>query len=179
MVKKYSYETPLWAVAILCGFSIIVAILSFTVFINWEHWSSGYPKILKWLFLIMAIIFFIAGIKPQNWKPWRYFYADKSGIHFPSECPETKNTKWLTIAWSRVGIIKNELFLDRYRGPSIELLLRDDEINGFFTKDRQTKIFFGRDTRENGYFKVGYSNAFNNTDKTVRILNEYKSDYDA
>ena len=83
------------------------------------------------------------------------------------------------VAWNRVGNIKNEMFLDRYRGPSIELLLSDDEINGFFRKDRKTKIFFGRGIRENGYFKVGYSNAFKNTDKTVRVLNEYKSDYDA
>ena len=26
----------------------------------------------------MAFIYFIAGIKPGNWKPWKYFYADKT-----------------------------------------------------------------------------------------------------
>ena len=175
MEQRYYYETPMWAVAILSAISVAVSVLFYLAFDNWEKWSGDSPNMLKWLFFAMSIVFFVAGIKPRNWKPWRYFYADKAGIHFPSECPETKNTEWLAVPWSRVGSIQKELFINRYKGPSIELLLDEQEINNFFKDVKLTKMFLGNEVREKGYFKVGYSNAFKGTDKAVKILNEYKS----
>lgn len=175
--EKYYYETPIWAVTILCGIAVVVATLSFMAFNNWEKWNGESPQFLKWLFLVISIVFLVAGIKPGNWKPWRYFYADRTGIHFPSECPATKNTEWLAVPWNRVGCIQKELFINRYKGPSIELSLSDEEIEKYFKDVKFTKMFFGTEESESEYIKVGYTNAFKNADKVVSALNEYKRMY--
>ena len=172
---KYFYEAPIWVVAILCSFAVVVSVACFMMFWNWQQWNSVEPQIIRWLFLVMALGFLVAGIKPTNWKRWRYFYADDAGIHFPSECPETKDTEWLIVPWKQVGEIKKDVFYSRYKGPSIELLLSDDEITRFFRGLRLTKMFLAEDIVQNGYFTVGYSNAFKSADNAVRTLNEYKS----
>jgi len=173
--EKYYYETPMWAVAVLCSIALVLSLLFFTAFHYWDQWGSGGPRIIKWFVFIIGLGFLVAGTRPRNWKPWRYFFADSHGMHFPSECPETKYTQWLLVPWTHVGIIKEEIFLNRYKGPSIELQLKDYEIDRFFRDVRLTKMFFGKPDRENGFFKVGYSNAFRDTDNAVRVLNEFKS----
>lgn len=172
--KKYYYETPMWAVVILCSVAALVAITCFMAFYYWVEWADEEPIAIKWLLLIIGLGFLIVAIRPGNWQPWRYFYADSAGIHFPSECPQTKNTTWLLVPWNHVGNIRREVFLGRSKGPSIELQLQDDEIDRFFHNDKLAKKFFGREVRKNGFFKVGYSNAFKSIDDTVRILNEFK-----
>lgn len=171
---KYRYETPFWAVMLLYSVSGIAAIVCIFAFFYWYHWANDAPLIIRWFLLIIALCFLVVTINPKNWKPWRYFYADDVGIHFPSECPETKNTEWLTVPWSQVGEIKKELFFNRNKGPSIELMLSDIEINIFFRDLKLTKIFVEKNVAKNGYFKVGYSNVFKSTDATVKALNDYK-----
>lgn len=172
--EKYYYETPMWAVALLCLGAILLSFLFVGAFYYWERWFSNEPNIIRWFFLFIGSAFLIAGVRPRNWKPWRYFFADNDGLHFPSECPETKNTKWLLVTWNRVGCIKKEVFYSHHKGPSIELQLQSDEINLFFRDIKSVKIFFDEKTQENGFFKVGYSNAFKNADHTAKILNEFK-----
>lgn len=174
---KYRYETPIWAVRLLCTFAIAVSIACFAGFFIWVHWAGNAPVVSRWALLLIAVGFLLAGLKQSNWKPWRYFYADDIGIHFPSECPETKDTKWLSVPWVKVGNIQKEHFVSRQVGPTLELLLSKQEIDQYFRDVKLTKLFFGKKPVENGYSKVGYSNVFNNPDKAVRVLNEYKEKY--
>lgn len=169
--RKYDYETPMWAVAILCSLAVVFFFLCVIAFTKWLH---DEPIFVKWFVLLIGIGFLTAGIRPRNWKPWRYFYADNEGIHFPSECPETKGTTWLLVPWDRVGSIKEDVFYGGHQGLSIELLLQDGEIHRFFRNLKLTKMFFGQEVRENGYFNVGYRNAFKSIDTAVSILNEFK-----
>ena len=172
--ERYNYEIPIWAVAALCFAALAVSLLSFAGFYYWHLWAGEAPIFFKWFLFLMGSVFLVIGIKPNNWKPWRYFYADIQGIHFPSKCPETRDTKWLLVPWERVGAIKKEKFVDLTIGPSIELKLSEDEINQFFRNLKLTKMSFGHAVREDGYFKVGYSNAFKNVDNAVRILNDFR-----
>ena len=171
---KYRYETPLWAVMLLCCVSGIIAIACVFAFFYWHQWANDAPLIIRWFLLVMALCFLIVVFNPKNWKTWRYFYADDVGIQFPSECPETKHTKWLAVPWTHVGEIKKELFFNRSKGPSIELMLSDSEINLFFRDIKSTQIFLEKGVAKNGYFKVGYSNIFKSADLAVKILNNYK-----
>ena len=124
----------------------------------------------------MSLVFFHRRYQAlQNWRPWRYFYADKYGIHFPSECPGTKNTEWLSVPWDRTGRIRKETFLNRTKGPSIELSIDDEDIERFFKDVKLTRMFFDRAIREQGYFTVGYTNAFEPADRAVGILNDFKN----
>jgi hypothetical protein len=174
-VTKYDYEAPIWAVVLLCFSAIAIAFLCFIAVLYWDRWAEEDPIIIRWFLLLIGLGFLIAGIRPRNWKPWRYFYADSDGIHFPSECPDTKGTTWLIVPWERVGNIKKEMFYNRRKGPSIELRLQEEEITKFFHDVKLTKMFFGMNVLENGFFKVGYSNAFKSADEAVRILNDFKS----
>ena len=164
----------MWAVAMLCSVAIVLSFLCLIAFHYWAWWANEEPIVIRWLLLLIGLGFLTAGIRPGNWKPWRYFYADNNGIHFPSECPEKKDTKWLLVPWRHVGSIKKEVFYGRHKGPSIELLLQDDEINRFFRDVKLAKMFFGREVQENGFFKVGYSNAFKSIDHAIRVMNELK-----
>jgi hypothetical protein len=170
---EYRYETPMWIVIILCSVAVSVSMACLLAFNYWDQWAGDAPPFIKWLLLVMSFVFLTAGLRPNNWKPWRYFYADDSGIHFPSECPETKSTEWLTVPWERVGKIRKETFVSRHKGPSIELLISDHEINRFFRDVKLTRAFFNNEISQNEYFKVGYSNLFQKADRAVRILNEY------
>jgi len=170
-MNRYYYETPMWSVTALCSVAVLLAFLCFAAFHYWAGWAGGAPTVIRWLLLLMGLVFLTAGIRPRHWRPWRYFYADEDG---PSECPETKDTKWLMVPWARIGSIKRRTFYGRYKGPSIELLLKDDEIDPFFTADKLTKRFSGRPALENGFFTVGYSNDFINIDHAVRTLNQMK-----
>ena len=174
----YSYETPRWAVIFLCVVSIAISLLCFTGFYGYRMWASEAPTLLKWLILLIGMGFLIVAIRPRNWRPWRYFVADAQGIRFPSECPETENTQWLLVPWQRIGNISKEVFYDRFKGPSIALILSDEEIETFFRDIKLKKKFFNRQADEGGYFKVGYSNAFIRADKAVKILSEYKAHAD-
>ena len=176
--ERYDYGTPKWAVVMLCAIAIAVSLLCFTGILYWRAWAAQAPIILRWIILLpMGLVFLVAGLKPGNWKAWRYFYADPQGIHFPSECPETGNTQWLSVPWKHVGAIKKEVFYSRYKGPSIELSLQDEEINRFFGDIKLKRLFFDKAARRDGYFKVGYSNAFMRPDDVVKVLNEFKENY--
>ena len=174
MLEVYYYETPQWAVVILCSFFLIASAPCFMAFYYWNHWAGDAPILIKWLFFAMWAMFLAVGLMPRNWKPWRYFYADRQGLHFPSECPQTANTMWLQVPWKNVGTIERRTFYGGEKGPSIELILTDEEIDRFFRNDKLARKIFGRKIRDNGYFRVGYSNAFKRIDKAVRILNELR-----
>jgi hypothetical protein len=60
-----------------------------------------------------GFIFLFADAMPKNWKPWWYFIADAHGLRFPSQCPQTKKSQWLSVPWDRVGTVKKESFYDR------------------------------------------------------------------
>lgn len=123
----------------------------------------------------MGLGFAVAGARPRNCKPWRYFVADAKGISFPSECPETCDTQWLRIPWTHVGEIKKTRFYDRYAGVLIELIVDDEAIKRFFRDVKLKRMFFGHSVRETGYFEVGYSNAFVRADDAVKVLNRIKT----
>ena len=167
----------MWAVAALCLLAIGFSILCFIAFEHWDRWAGEAPPLLRWFFLLMGAIFLIGGFRPRNWKPWRYFIADRFGIHFPSESPETNITEWLMVPWKRVGDIKKDVFYGGYKGPSIELVLSDEEIDRFFRNDKLTRKIFGRQIRDKGFFRVGYSNAFQRPEQAVRILNQFKESF--
>lgn len=173
----YDYETPVWAVVLLSVLSLVFGLVAFWGFSCWAECAGDSPQFIKWLFLAISLVFLAAGIRPGNWRPWKYFYADKAGMHFPSECPATRDTDWLTVPWSRVGSIKVGVFANRTKGPSIELRLTDQEIERYFNDIRMTKMFLSGEVRNNGYFQVGYSTVFKNADKAVAILNELKKRY--
>ena len=174
MKERFNYGTPLWAVTLLCSISLILSSLALLAFINFEHWSAGSSSFLKWLLLLLSFIFLVVAIKPNNWKPWIYFYADSTGLHFPSDCPETRGTQWLTVPWSRVQSIKKERFTNRFMGPVIKLDISDAEISKFFKDSQLAKQFFYHTESDTRYFTIGYSNAFINTDKAVNTLYTYK-----
>jgi len=175
--KTYHYGTPIWAVAALSFVALLMSLASFTAAYQWDQWAGQAPVIIRWSLFVMGLIFLVAVIRPGNRKSWTYFYADKHGIHFPNECPETKNTNWLVVSWAHIGMIQEEMFLSRCKGLSIELTLTEAEVDKFFSDVKLTKIFFRKKERENGYFKVGYCNAFKRTDDAVRILNHFKKAY--
>ena len=168
---KYYYQTPFWAVVTLLSLTIIFAILCFVIFFNWPNDD---PVLVKWIVLIIGLVTLSAGFRPLNWQAWIYFYADDEGIHFPSKCPKTKDATWLLVPWVNVGSIKNDLFYGRKKGISIELVLKDIEIEHYFRNLKLTKVIFGQEVRENGFFTVGYSNLFNRIDTAVNVLNEFK-----
>lgn len=174
-MQLYQYETPIWAVRSLCVFAITVSIACLFGFIYWFEWAGATPLAIRWLFFAIAMVFLLAGLKPRNWKAWRYFYADSSGVHFPSECPETEATHWLSVPWNEVGKIQKERFVNRYVGPTLELSISEQEIDSYFCDVKLKKQFFNRIPVENGYFKVGYSNAFKNPDNAVKVLNAFKN----
>ena len=165
----------MWAVALLCCIAIGFSALCFIGVYQWNQGAGDDPVFLKWFLFLLGCVFFIVGVKPANWKPWRFFFADKEGIHFPSRCPETSNTEWLVVPWAHVGEVKEEIFKGRYKGLSIELLLQDDQINRFFHDIRLTRIYLGYPVREGGYFKVGYINPFESTHEVVDALNYFKN----
>jgi hypothetical protein len=172
--SEYCYGTPRWAAVSLGTLSIVVALLCVAAFYSWRLWAAQAPVLIRWFLLFMGFIFLLSGASPKNWRPWWYFTADAHGLRFPSQCPQTGNTQWLLVPWNRVGTVKKELFYDRFKGPSIELDLQDSEIDRFFRDVKLKKMFFDKAPRENGFFKVGYSNAFMKTDGVVGALNELK-----
>ena len=96
-------------------------------------------------------------------------------MQFPFECPKSRNAEWSSVPWQSIDTIKTEVFYDRYKGPAVELLLDDDQINRFFRDVRLKKAFFDRAERVNGYFRIGHSNAFMKNGDVVKTLNTLKS----
>lgn len=159
-------------------FSLVLSLLCFIGVYFWGDWAAQSPIIIRLLLLAMGLVFLSSSISLANQKSWRYFYADKSGIHFPDECPETKSTRWLDVPWEHVGTIKKETFLSRTKGLSIELQLEENEANKYFRDIKLAKLLLGHVDRESGYFKVGYSNnVFNRLDDTISILNDFKKNH--
>lgn len=174
--ETYSYETPSWAVGILCLLSVAIAVAFLLGAATWSRWADGAPGIVRWLLVLVGLVFAFAGLKPGNWKPWRYFLADESGLRFPSECPETPRTDWLVVPWSRVGEIRVDRFHDASSGVSIELELTDEEIGRYFRDVGSKKLIFGEKLRDgSGTFRVGYSNRFRNRERAVATLNRLKT----
>jgi hypothetical protein len=173
------YGTHRWAAASLCTLSVVIAVLCFAAFYNWNTWAGQAPALIRWFLLLMGLIFLLSGTMPKNWRPWWYFIADAHGLRFPSQCPQTANTQWLLVPWNRIGTVKKELFYDRFKGPSIELDLQDPEIDRFFRDVQLKKMFFDKALRENGFFKVGYSNAFMKVDDVVDTLNKLRKTLDS
>lgn len=171
--ETYYYETPMWGVRLLCVVAIAVSLFCvFTV----VYFLVKKPYI-DWPFTIMlsamAIGFGIAGGKPRNWQPWVYFFADDTGLHFPSDCPATAKTRWLTVPWERVGEISKQKMYKQCTGVLLQLLLEPDEIDQFFQNLKLTQKILGQKSSA-PYFSVGYCNDFKNTDDAVEILNSMK-----
>jgi len=145
-----------------------------SAFFYWDSLARQEPAGIRWLVLIIGLGFLGAGVRPRNWKPWKYFSADKQGMQFPSECPQTANTRWLRVPWERIGTLKEEVLANGSKGMSVELRIEDSEISEFFGSDRLAKKLSGRQLRENGYLKIGYSNAFQRTGDAVRALNDLR-----
>jgi hypothetical protein len=174
--ETYSYETPSWAVITLCMAAVGIAAACLLGAYTWSRWADGAPGIVRWLLVLVGIVFAFAGLKPGNWKPWRYFVADASGLHFPSDCPETANTTWLVVPWSKVGEIRADRFHDRSSGVSMALQLTDEEIRRYFGDVAAKKVIFSEKVREgSNTFRVGYSNLFRDRDRAVAALNRLKA----
>ncbi len=175
--EKYSYEIPLWGIRLLLIFCIFLSIGSGFLFYHFENWAGDAPIFIKWFILVVSLVFLTIAIQPKKWRPWVYFFVDKEGIYFPSECPTTNNTKWLNIAWSNIGNIKKEKFFDRTTGISVEIIVSQSEIDEYFRSVAMANKILGINQVRDGFFSIGYSNAFQNPQKTEKILNALKSKY--
>lgn len=171
--EEYYYETPMWAVRLLCLVAIVISVLCLFSFVYLLGHDAGKDLALKVVLFAMAIGFGIAGGKPRNWQPWVYFYADSNGLHFPSNCPANSKTKWLNVPWKHIGEIKKQKMYKGSTGVSLELLMNPDEIDQFFKDVKLTQSILGG-KRSAPYFTVGYSNSFKDTDQAVKILNSMK-----
>ena len=167
----YRYETPPWAARALCLLAFLLATGSAVLAYYWNAWGGNAPAIIRWLLVLMAVVFAAAALNPRHWKAWCYFRADHDGLWFPSECPQTGGTRWLQVPWSSVLGIEAVRFYDRFPGVELTLALRDDAIDTFF-RDLKLKNRILGQARENGAsgFKVGYSSSFQNTDRAVATL---------
>ena len=121
--------------------------------------------------------FLAAGMRPRNWQQWTYFTASAEGLAFPSDVPLTKSSTWLIVPWNRVGEIKVSRFIRNTKGPSIEVLISENEKDKYFPEKRVMENIFGNPANDINYTVVGYSNAFINKERTVRIINELKQKY--
>ena len=175
-LAPFYYETPKWTARLLCVVALLISLVFLAMFVYWLHVPSAKDVYLKWVLLVLAIGFAIAGGKPRNWRAWVYFYADSHGLHFPSNCPQNANTQWLSVPWSQVGVIEKHKMYNHSVGVALELKLPDDQINQFFRDVKLTKQLLGA-SPSGPYFRVGYSNAFKNTDMTVKTLNTMKATY--
>ena len=174
--ERYYYETPKWAVRLLCLLALVISLLCFFSFIYLIGHDSGKDLYLKVTLFAMAIGFAVAGGKPRNWRPWVYFYADSKGFHFPSNCPANSKTKWLNVPWKNIGGIKKSKLSGGATGVLLELLINSEEIDQFFKDVKITQSIYGSKSTA-PYFTVGYANSFKNTDQAVEILNSMKQIY--
>ena len=175
MNEHYTYETPQWAVRLLLMVCASVSIAGFSLFYNFSAFAEGETPALRWLMLILSVGFALVVVRPRNWRPWIYFHADKEGMHFPSECPTTYKTEWLIVPWQRVGEIKQSRFINHAKGVSIELQLSREETEKFFNEVKLTHDLLGLENVKEGFFGVGYTNAFQAPSKAVSTLNRLKA----
>jgi len=171
---RYRYETPRWVVVALSLLALVLGAGLFAVLFVWGEWDSADPLPVRLLLVAMAVVFTFAGLRPGNWRAWLYFYADETGLHFPSDCPLKSSSTWLHVPWERVGDAWATQFINRRKGIALALALDKTEIDRYFRNAQSTKRILGRIEPREGYFSVGYSNAFQRPGTVVRTLDRLK-----
>ena len=171
------YGTPLWAVLLLMFVCLAFACGLVVVALNYEQWMANDPIFFKYLFYVMAAVFFMIGLKPGNWKPWTYFIATADGLHFPSSIPQTSSSDWLLVPWYSIGSIEVVNFIGHSTGPSMEIKIPDQDRDRFFPTNSAAHKFFNTQTSHPDFIQIGYSNAFCAKERVVKRLNELKKQF--
>lgn len=114
-------------------------------FSTYGSWAGNSPVFLKYIFVILGLLFLLPVLKPTNWHGFVYFTADNNGLNFPTSFNEANNKSTLCVAWKDVGLIKSENLYSQVKGVSIELNISQTDINSHFENAALTNKLLGFD----------------------------------
>jgi hypothetical protein len=177
MNRIFKYETPAWGAKLICFFYMLVSVVFFIAFSTYEDWSANSPWLLKYVFLIVGLIFLLVPLNPKNWKGWVYFTADDYGIHFPSSYSPSDELTFLDVKWKNVGNINKEQIYGGIYGVSIELKISQSEIDSYFSNVTSANKILGFNQMRGDYYVIAYANnAFQKIAYVVEHLSAIKGE---
>lgn len=169
--ESFTYATPVWGIRLILFIFTLFGLGMGWLAYNFETLLPGEPVGFKYFFWTVAGVAALVVLRPSKHRRQAQFIADRNGVTFPArQIPD------LHVGWERIGEIRLGLVDAEWDGFSIEMRLTDDEIKTYFNTIRLTKKFHLQPLRnKEGYFSVGFADAFVNRRKAVGILNQIKA----
>ena len=175
MNRVFKYETPPWGAKLVCSIYILISGVFLVAYDTYGSWAGNSPWALKYVFLILGLVFLLISLNPKNWKGWVYFIADDNGIHFPSTPSRSEAPKFLDVKWENVGNIKQEKLYGGVYGISIELKISQRDVDMHFSRVARANKILGFNQMRGEYFVIAYANnAFQKLPAVVSKLLDMK-----
>ncbi len=174
----FVYHMPKWAVIALKGVFLLFGVAAFCLAFYWTGinpiFITGFIYFLSGTFLLIAVV--------SKGREIVYFICDYSGMYFPSYQslnlrPTGKSEAWLFVPWTNIRHIKTATLGGGergYLGLSFSVRATPEEQEIFFGNPESRKWLSRRNTDEEGFLIVGYSNAFQGRKKVVSILEQFR-----
>ncbi len=174
VTTRFLYQTPPWALKLILMIFFLVGCFFAWIAYNFQTLFPQENIFFQYFIGFLSVAFFFSVGHPRNHRPIPQFIADTRGILFEGE----NKKEDLLVPWECVGQIQIDRVDGEWDGLTIQILIKDVDIQRNFRSIKLTKKILRQPLRNSdGYFVIGFADAFVNRKKTVQILNEMKNAY--
>ncbi len=171
---RFVYQTPPWAIKLILMIFFLVGCLFAWLAYNFQTFFPQENVFFQYFIGFLSLAFLFSVGHPRNHRLIPQFIADARGILFEGE----NKKEDLLVPWDRIGQIQIDKVDGEWDGLTIAMLIEDNEIKRNFRSIKLAKKILRHPLRNSeGYFVIGFADAFVNRKRTVQILNEMKSEY--